>query len=109
MENASRALIMAGGILIALMILGALMLLFNNLSSYQNQNDLTEEQAQLANFNKQYLAYDRDNLTLMDMKSLYNKIQSHNQRNPEETISSNVEDTVKNACEGAFKDIKRRL
>ena len=33
MENASKALLMAGGILIALMIIGALVLLGNNLSN----------------------------------------------------------------------------
>ena len=35
MENASKALIMAGGVMIALLIIGSLLLMFNNLSSYQ--------------------------------------------------------------------------
>ena len=48
MENATRALTMAGGILIALMILGALFLMFNNLSSYQNQNDTSTKSTQIA-------------------------------------------------------------
>ena len=34
MENASKALIMAGSILIGLMVIGALLLMFNSLSSY---------------------------------------------------------------------------
>ena len=38
MENASKALIMAGGILIALLVLGALLLMINNLSDYQKSN-----------------------------------------------------------------------
>ncbi len=101
MENASRALIMAGGILIALMILGALMLMFNNLSSYQNQNGMTKEQAQVVEFNNQYLAYDRDDLTLMDMKSLYNRIQSNNQKNPDEEITTNIQNI--------YPSISRRL
>ncbi len=112
MENASRALMMAGGILIALMVLGALMLMFNNLSSYQEQNDITQEQAQVAEFNNQYLAYEKDNLTLMEMKSLYNKIQSNNVQNSEITenqITSNIEATVRGACTGTFKDISRRI
>ncbi len=33
MENASKALIMAGSVLIALLIIGALILMFNNLSN----------------------------------------------------------------------------
>ena len=44
MENATRALTMAGGILIALLIIGALLLAFNNLSSYQNQMDSNESE-----------------------------------------------------------------
>ena len=32
MENASKALVMAGGILIALLVLGALLLMFNQVS-----------------------------------------------------------------------------
>ena len=35
MENASKALIMAGSVLIALMIIGALLLMFNSISNYQ--------------------------------------------------------------------------
>ena len=38
MENASKALLMAAGVLIALIIIGALLLMFNNLSNYQETN-----------------------------------------------------------------------
>lgn len=90
MENATRALTIAGGIFIALMILGVLMLMFNNLSSYQNQNDATKKQSQIADFNNEFTPYDRQDLTLMDLKSIYNKIESHNVRNPDEKISTNI-------------------
>ena len=60
MENASKALIMAGGVLIALMILGALLLMFNNLSSYQNTNTQTTEEAQVIAFNNQFETYNRN-------------------------------------------------
>ena len=90
MENASRALVMAGGILIALIILGALLLMFNNLSSYQNANDASEKISQIAEFNNQFEPYNKNNLTLMELKSVYNKIQSNNTRNPEYTINQNI-------------------
>ena len=86
MENATRALTMAGGILIALMILGALFLMFNNLSSYQNQNDTSTKSTQIAEFNNQFEPYNKDNLTLMELRSVYNKVNSNNTKNPEYII-----------------------
>ena len=87
MENATRALTMAGGMLIALMILGALFLMFNNLSSYQNQNDTSTKSTQIAEFNNQFEPYNKkDNLTLMELHSVYNKVNSNNTKNPEYKI-----------------------
>ena len=78
---------MAGGILIALMILGALFLMFNNLSSYQNQNDTSTKSTQIAEFNNQFEPYNKkDNLTLMELHSVYNKVNSNNTKNPEYKI-----------------------
>lgn len=91
MENASRALTMAGGILIALMILGALLLMFNSLSSYQNQNDASTKDSQIAEFNNQFEPYNKNDLTLMELKSIYNKIVSNNAKN-DEKIKTNIKD-----------------
>ena len=91
MENASKALLMAGGILIALMIIGALVLLGNNLSSYKNNEQALEKQSQIAEFNDQFEPYNKDDLTLMELKSLSNKIESNNQIHPEYEITTNVE------------------
>lgn len=91
MENASKALLMAGGILIALMIIGALVLLGNNLSSYKNNEQALEKQSQIAEFNDQFEPYNKDDLTLMELKSLFNKIESNNQIHPEYEITTNVE------------------
>lgn len=96
MENATRALTMAGGILIALMILGALFLMFNNLSSYQNSNDASTKNSQIAEFNNQFEPYNKDNLTLMELKSVWNKIQSNNSKNPEYFIETNIDSIYAN-------------
>lgn len=90
MENATRALTMAGGILIALMILGALLLMFNNLSSYQNKNDASTKDSQIAEFNNQFEPYNKSNLTLMELKSVWNKIQSNNSKHSEYFIETNI-------------------
>lgn len=94
MENASKALLMAGGILIALLILGALILLMTNLQSYQRNNDEIEKNAQIAEFNSQFEPYNKDNLTLMEIKSVYNKLESHNAQHPEYKIEHNIEDVL---------------
>ena len=87
MENASKALLMAGGILIALLVIGALVLLFSNLQDYQIKTNASEVQAEIANFNNQFEPYNKNNLTLMELKSLYNKILSEQ---PEYTINTNI-------------------
>lgn len=80
MENASKALIIAGGVLIALMILGALLLMFNNLSSYQNTNTQTTEEAQVIAFNNQFETYNRNGVRGSELYSLLNKVIDYNRR-----------------------------
>ena len=53
MENASKALIMAGGVLISLMVIGLLVLFYNNLSGMQKIKTDSETEQQAAEFNKQ--------------------------------------------------------
>lgn len=94
MENASKALLMAGGILIALLIVGALFLMFSNLGVFQDSQDAQKKASQIAEFNNQFMPYDKDDLTLMEVKSLYNKIISNNNLN-DEKINTNIESVYK--------------
>ena len=80
MENASKALIMAGGILIALLVIGALLLMFNKLSDYQKSNSDLVETEQLAKFNEQFTQYNRDDLEGVDLISLANKVVDYNRK-----------------------------
>ncbi len=96
MENASKALLMAGGILIALLIIGSLVLLFANLQDYQNKTDVSAKQSQVAKFNNQFEPYNKKDLTLMELKSLYNKIVTNNTKYPEYTIANNINDNLIN-------------
>lgn len=81
MENASKALLMAGSILIALLVLGALMLMFNQLSSYQKTSSDYVEVTQLSQFNDQFAQYARNDLVGTDLISLVNKVIDYNQKN----------------------------
>ncbi len=80
MENASKALIMAGSVLIALMILGALILTFGNLTSYQETDTKTTRTEQVAEYNSQFETYNRDNVRGSDLYSLLNKVIDYNRR-----------------------------
>lgn len=80
MENASKALIMAGSVLIALMIIGALLLMFNNLSNYQKTETQNTKEAQVIEFNNQYETFNRTNVRGSDLYSLLNKVIDYNRR-----------------------------
>ena len=80
MENASKALIMAGSVLIALMIIGALILMFGNLTSYQGTDTQSTRSAQVTEFNNQFETYNRDDVRGSDLYSLLNKVIDYNRR-----------------------------
>lgn len=80
MENASKALIMAGSVLIALIIIGALILMFSNLTSYQETNTRSTRSAQITEFNNQFETYNRKDVRGSDLYSLLNKAIDYNRR-----------------------------
>lgn len=79
MENASKALIMACGVLISLMVIGLLVLFYNNLSGMQKIKTDSETEQQAAEFNKQYDVYARD-VYGSEILSIANKIADYNKR-----------------------------
>ena len=80
MENASKALIMAASVLIAIVIISAFVLMMSNLTSYQQKSYDTELTAQVAEFNNQFMTYARDDIRGSDMISLMNRIADYNTR-----------------------------
>lgn len=78
MENASKALIMAGGMLIALMIIGALILMFSNLSNYQQTRIEGEVDSQVVEFNNQFSTYNRPDVRGSELYSLLNRAINYN-------------------------------
>ena len=81
MENASKALLMAGGMLIALIIISALLLMFNQLGVFQDAQSDSEKASQLAEFNFDFERYaDDEGITGTDLISLANKIVDYNEK-----------------------------
>ena len=80
MENESKALLMAGGVLIALLVISLVVLAFTQMSDYQkSQSDLVKT-GQLAEFNEQFVQYVRDDINGIDLVTLANKVVSFNQK-----------------------------
>lgn len=80
MENATKALLIAAGVMISIMILSLLVLGYNEISSYyQTKQDVTQAQ-QVAEFNSVYNNYNRKNVRGSDLISLMNRIIDYNER-----------------------------
>ncbi len=80
MENASKALLMAGGVLIGILVIGALVLMVNQLGNYQKQNVGSEQERQLAQFNQDFTRFTDQNIKGIDIVTLVNKVIDHNKR-----------------------------
>lgn len=81
MENASKALLMAGGVIIAILIIGLVTYMFNGSSRLKKASEDTELVQQIAAFNKEYEAYNRKLMRGTDIVSIINKVNSNNEKN----------------------------
>ena len=73
MENASKALLMAGSILIAIIVIAVVVRTFGNISSFQKAKLSEEEQQQLIAFNEQYTKYLGQYVYGTEVRTLKNK------------------------------------
>lgn len=91
MENASKALIMAASVLIALMIIVALLLMFNNLTNYQNTGTQNTREAQIIEFNNQFVTYNKEKVRGSELYSLLNRVIDYNKRKTSEGTAEGKE------------------
>ena len=106
MENASKALIMAGSVLIALIVIGAFILMLTNLTDYQEKADTAIEQQQIVEFNNQFSTYDRTALRGTDMLSLMNKIIDYNNRKSTDIGFQKMNITIKGIDKGILQALR---
>ena len=76
MENASKALLIAGSILIALITIAVLVRSFTNISEFQMSKLSEEEQEQLIAFNEQYTKYLNQYVYGTEVASLKNRYEN---------------------------------
>ena len=103
MENATRALEMAGSVLIGVLILGCLVFAYTRMTELKDIEHKTEVTEQAGDFNKDYETYNRNNLYGSDLFSLANKIEDYNKQEADGKAYGRIEmkvilkDTVLNA------------
>ena len=94
MENASRALMMAAGVLIGLMILSFAVYLITSFGSASAEAHRTNEQNRINEFNTQFTQYEgRQDITIHDVATVVNLARSNNEEYGL-TSSANSENTL---------------
>jgi len=80
MENASKALLIAGGVLIALLIITLLIFTVTKLGDNQRAQSSGTKASQLAAFNRDFERYTEGTINGTDIISIINKINDYNQK-----------------------------
>lgn len=93
MENASKALLIAGGVLLAVLVLSLFGLLLSNISSNQMAQEKTKQAEQLKEFNQQWEAYNKKALYGTDIITVMNMAIENNSN--AETLNDYVNITIK--------------
>ena len=80
MENAARALEMAAGVLLGVLLMAAVSYFFSNIGEMPTQQDEIMQQEQLTDFNKAYEAFNKSGMYGVDVLSCLNKAKSNNEK-----------------------------
>ncbi len=80
MENATKALEMAGSLLIGVLLLGCLLFAYTRMSELKDTEHKVEVSEQAKDFNQDYETYNRNNLYGSDLFSLANQIEDYNEK-----------------------------
>lgn len=81
MENASKALAIAGGILLALLVLWTLVHMVQNAGELKRQEVSEERQKQILEFNKEYESFDKKLMRGTDVITALNMANNYNSKN----------------------------
>ena len=78
MENASKALIIAGAILLAILIISLGIMIYNQAAGVVNNNSMTE--AEVNSFNQKFEVYQSTNLQGVTVRGLLSTIELNNEQ-----------------------------
>ena len=78
MENVSKALMIAGGMLIAIMVISLIIVLWNQMSGYFAEQHSATIVEQIAEFNAQFENYNGKDIRGNELISVMNKVVNYN-------------------------------
>lgn len=108
MENASKALIMAAGVLIAIMMIALVYLLVNKISESSKQDENRLKAEQMAEFNKSYESYQKPLMRGTEVISVVNKAIDNNLKyTNDENFQIQIEITLTSEIEATDDDGKK--
>ena len=81
MENASKALIIAGAILIAILLISVAVLIINSTGGMQDRVKKSSDTMEIQSFNSQFTVYEGSNVNASQVKALISLIKSSNAAN----------------------------
>lgn len=80
MENASKALIIAGGVLLTMLIVALLLFGYKSMSEYYANEEKLQAIEDVEKFNAQFIGFDRNDITGSEIITLINKVADYNFR-----------------------------
>ena len=95
MENAAKALLIAGGILVTIIILGMLVYGFDSIRRAPEQGEIKKRQEQLNVFNSEYESYHKKEMYGTDVITVINKAIDNNLRYAADDGVYNIDVTIK--------------
>lgn len=78
MENASKALLIAGAVLLVILIISLSVFIFNKVQSPANEARVQMSEEEILMFNSQFTKYAGKNVSAMNTKNLISAIRSNN-------------------------------
>lgn len=88
MENAAKALLIAGSVLLGIIVLSIFMIMVNSLTDYQQAQTQIEKNQDIVAFNNQFQGYMRSDLAGTDILSLINKVTYYNKAKASDAIGA---------------------
>lgn len=89
MENATKALLIAGGMLLVMLVVGLILFAWGKFSEFYSSQDELLDTADLAKFNLQFTNYENRNVHGYELISLANKVADYNFRYSNATDARN--------------------
>lgn len=88
MENASKALLIAGGVLVSILVVTLFIYMINSITNFSRSNKELAEIKDIAQFNERFTNYQRDDVQGYELLSLIHNVIDYNEQYTTDSISN---------------------